>query len=66
MCVGLRLESDRFDRRYCSEKRDLATPGVDADIPNNKMQYPLHFAAFKLHPKVVILIESIKPTKQTK
>ena len=26
---------------------------IDPDIPNEKKQYPLHFAAFKKHPEVV-------------
>jgi len=31
----------------------LAAKGIDPNICNDKMQYPLHFAAFKKHPKVV-------------
>ena len=31
----------------------IAAPGVDLDIPNDKMQHPLHFAAFKQHPAAV-------------
>ena len=30
-----------------------ASPAIDADTPNAKMQSPLHFAAFKRHPEVV-------------
>jgi FOG: Ankyrin repeat len=34
---------------------------VDANICNDKMQYPLHFAAFKKHPEVVrVMLESGK------
>lgn len=31
----------------------LLAKGADADIPNMKLQYPLHFAAFKRKPDVV-------------
>ena len=34
----------------------LAAPGVDADMPNDKMQSPLHFAAFKRHIQCVQLL----------
>ena len=38
--------------------RLLATAGADLDIGNKKMQYPLHFAAFKENLKCVqILLE---------
>lgn len=51
---------------FAWEKRCLdgvATGGtgariVDCDIPNVKLQYPLHFAAFKRHPEAVkVLLE---------
>jgi len=31
----------------------LAAGGADLDIPNTKLQFPLHFAAFKEHPEAV-------------
>ena len=31
----------------------LLAAKANPDIPNGKMQYPLHFAAYKRHPKVV-------------
>ena len=31
----------------------LAAPGVDADQPNEKLQSPMHFAAFKRNPEAV-------------
>ena len=34
----------------------LAAPGVDINIANDKMQSPLHFAAFKLKPEAVTLM----------
>lgn len=37
----------------------LVKAGADMDVPNDKMQFPLHFAAFKEHPKAVqVLLES--------
>ena len=39
----------------------LSHPDIDANIPNGKLQYPLHFAAFQQHHKVVsTLLESGK------
>ena len=36
----------------------LLQAGADADIPNDKIQYPLHFAAFKQHmPAVEVLLK---------
>lgn len=36
----------------------LKIPEINPNIPNDKMQYPLHFAAFKRKPEVVkILLE---------
>eukprot|EP00241_Pyramimonas_parkeae_P006441 CAMPEP_0114236660 /NCGR_PEP_ID=MMETSP0058-20121206/6964_1 /TAXON_ID=36894 /ORGANISM="Pyramimonas parkeae, CCMP726" /LENGTH=385 /DNA_ID=CAMNT_0001348627 /DNA_START=186 /DNA_END=1343 /DNA_ORIENTATION=- len=37
-------------------KKLLQAPGIDCDISNDKMQYPLHFAAFKLQPEAVNLL----------
>lgn len=31
----------------------ISAPHIDLDIPNNKLQYPLHFAAFKKRPEAV-------------
>lgn len=37
----------------------LLAYGADPNIPNNKLQFPLHFAAFKLKPEAVrILLEN--------
>jgi ankyrin repeat protein len=37
----------------------LIQAGADMDIPNDKMQYPLHFAAFKENEECVnVLLES--------
>jgi len=36
-------------RGHTNVLKILATGGSDLDIPNLKMQYPLHFAAFKQH-----------------
>lgn len=33
--------------------RALCIAGANSDMPNDKMQYPLHFAAFKKHPEAV-------------
>ena len=39
----------------------ISHPDVDANIPNGKLQYPLHFAAFQQHHSVVsTLLESGK------
>lgn len=34
----------------------LLEASADVNIPNDKMQYPLHFAAFKKHPEIVKLL----------
>ena len=34
----------------------LATPGIDPNVANDKMQSPLHFAAFKKQPAAVALM----------
>ena len=37
----------------------LLAAGADPNTPNDKLQYPLHFAAFKQHPEVVrVMLES--------
>jgi uncharacterized protein len=37
----------------------LATPGVDPNVGNDKLQFPLHFAAFQRHAGVVrLMLES--------
>lgn len=36
--------------------RALCAAGADADIENIKMQFPLHFAAFKKHPDAVSVL----------
>jgi hypothetical protein len=40
---------------------------INPNIPNDKMQYPLHFAAFKRHPAVVqaLLASPLTDTKVT-
>lgn len=40
-------------RGHLDVLRLLVAAGADLDIPNDKLQYPLHFAAFKEHPEVV-------------
>mmetsp|Transcript_53734 Transcript_53734/g.96601 ORF Transcript_53734/g.96601 Transcript_53734/m.96601 type:complete len:397 (+) Transcript_53734:78-1268(+) len=37
-------------------ERLLSAPGINCDIANDKMQYPLHFAAFKLQPHAVHML----------
>lgn len=32
----------------------LSSPNIDPNIPNKKLQYPLHFAAFQEHTEVVV------------
>ena len=34
----------------------LVKAGAKLDVPNDKLQYPLHFAAFKQHPDIVKLL----------
>jgi ankyrin repeat protein len=34
----------------------LLEAGANPNIPNEKQQYPLHFAAFKKHPEIVRLL----------
>ena len=34
----------------------LGAAAIDPNIPNRKLQYPMHFAAFKRHPEVVKLM----------
>jgi HAD superfamily hydrolase (TIGR01549 family) len=36
--------------------QQLIQAGADLDIPNKKLQYPLHFAAFKQHEDIVKLL----------
>ena len=31
----------------------LTAPQIDLNVPNEKQQFPLHFAAFKQHPEVL-------------
>jgi ankyrin repeat protein len=35
----------------------LLAEGANADLPNLKLQYPLHFAAFKRKPEIVTALE---------
>eukprot|EP01043_Picozoa_sp_COSAG02_P055328 COSAG02_NODE_6400_length_3599_cov_1.894571_2_plen_217_part_00 len=37
--------------------RALLQHGADPNIPNDKLQYPMHFAAFKLNPSTVLGLE---------
>ncbi|KAK3273003.1 hypothetical protein CYMTET_18732 [Cymbomonas tetramitiformis] len=34
----------------------MKVPEIDCNVPNDKLQYPLHFAAFKIQPKAVELL----------
>lgn len=44
----------------------LLRHGADPSIPNDKLQYPMHFAAFKLKPSTVRRIESLPCLLQRK
>ena len=43
----------------------LLARGADAGIPNDKLQYPMHFAAFKLKPSAVAVLLVRKRTSCT-
>ena len=43
-------------RGHTAALEALIEGGADSDVPNNKLQYPLHFAAFKRKPEAVALL----------
>lgn len=43
----------------------LLSAGADPDIANDKRQYPLHFAAFKLHPECVDVLLDFEASTYT-
>ena len=51
--LGATAVSRAARRGHSNIVRLLAKHGADLDIPNQKMQYPLHFAAFKQKPESV-------------
>jgi len=54
--LGATAVSRAAKRGYCDILKLLIQSNANLDIPNDKMQYPLHFAAFKQHPKAVALL----------
>jgi HAD superfamily hydrolase (TIGR01549 family) len=43
-------------RGHCKILEILAKTGADLDLPNHKLQYPLHFAAFQEHESALRLL----------
>mmetsp|Transcript_6911 Transcript_6911/g.20768 ORF Transcript_6911/g.20768 Transcript_6911/m.20768 type:complete len:399 (-) Transcript_6911:88-1284(-) len=43
-------------RGHTAALEALLEGGADSDVPNDKLQFPLHFAAFKLNPEAVSLL----------
>lgn len=54
--LGATAVSRAARRGHLPVLRALLLAGADADIPNDKLQYPMHFAAFKLNPGAVELL----------
>lgn len=51
--LGATAVSRAARRGHCGVLKKLVEARADLDIPNDKMQYPLHFAAFKQHQAAV-------------